>query len=108
MATYFSHVGDTTNLDVNITDNDDPWDATGAVITYYLRRPGHLGTVLTRSGALTINGSSTVVPRARYTTLTTDLDVPGAWIFEVRVSAGGSQVWTSDAMRLDVAPKIGP
>lgn len=74
--------GSTYQFRETFTKDGAAWNLTAAVVTCYLHKPD--GTILSRSATIT----DAVGGIAQYTTLTSDLDVPGLWFRAWKVVDG--------------------
>ncbi len=98
MSTQPIVVGDTVDFRLLASKNGTAWDMTGGAVSLYLQRPD--GTVLGPFAA-TISTS-----QADYTADVTNVDVPGGWTRQWKVSVAGV-VMRSRPIAFDVYGQLG-
>lgn len=80
--------GSTHRFRLLATKDGEVWDLTGANVQLYLIKPDEV-TILVKSATLIFPAEGI----AEYTTLTTDLDVTGAWQRQWKVTQGPLVFW---------------
>lgn len=88
---------------LTIVDQDGaPVDVSSATLVLYLRSPK--ARLLTKTPSLTSGGTD---GRIQYATLAGDLDVPGNWQAQAKVTISGS-TWFSTLTSLPVSANLAP
>ena len=96
-----THVGDVgTVFTATVKDGGTVVDITGATIRFLFNPPG--GDVKDKLGVLLVAASGTVT----YTLVANDIDVPGSWTVQVKVTTATAQIFYADLHRFKVGLRL--